>query len=310
MGDLAGHLSRLIDINGLSHLVLYDGDIAKVVLTADGSGEKNGEGVPLVSRFHEQAGRHLFYLLEELEPDFAELRTGELIRTTLRVPTGAIFYYLVQPGIHLYGATSAMDRLDELDALIAKCVNDLRLMTHYSALDFGSYLSKRSAASHPSASWPQPAEPGSVGDAVSIGHTTAGPLAQADDPKTLDLLRAALDLDGLHYVTYYAGDVYSADIFRHQELGQYFVTTSPDRRRDKYGRMGLLLPGVARRMNASLSAILQGDIFQIVLDVEQGAVYYHALPDQQYLVGVTLDQSRVADADQRVRRLGRELTEG
>ncbi|WP_329338965.1 hypothetical protein OG866_28280 [Streptomyces sp. NBC_00663] len=303
MTELATRLRQLLSIEGLAHLVLYDGDMAKVVLDADVSGGEDAEGVPLVSRSHEQAGRHLYYILEELEPDFAELRTGALIRTVLRVPSGAIFYYLVEPGLHLYGATSAVDRLDELDALFADCVNDLRMVVNYSPLDFGSYLSKKSETPARPASWSRPAEPAPEdGDVVSVSHTAPGAVVAP--------LRAALDVDGLHYVTYYAGDVYSADMFRHPALRRYFLATTPQRRRDKYGRMGLLLPGVARRMNASLSAILEGEVLQIVLDVEQGAVYYHALPDQRYLVGVTLDQSRVAEADQRVGQLGRELTDG
>ncbi|MDT7846140.1 hypothetical protein [Streptomyces justiciae] len=303
MAELAERLRQLLSIEGLAHLVLYDGDLAKVVLDADVSGDTDDEGVPLISRFHEQAGRRLYYLLEELEPDFAELRTGALIRTVLRVPSGAIFYYLVEPGLHLYGATSAAHRIDELDELVADCVNDLRAMVNYSLLDYGSYLSLKSETTARPTSWSRSDDPAPEdGDVVSASHPAPGPV--------IDPLRTALDLDGLHYIAYYAGDVYSADMFHHPALRRYFVATTPQRRRDKYGRMGLLLPGVARRMNASLDAVLEGEVLQIVLDVEQGAVYYHALPGQRYLVGVTLDQSRVAEADQRVARLGRELTDG
>ncbi|WP_369212866.1 hypothetical protein [Streptomyces flavofungini] len=306
--ELGERLSRLLDVDGLAHLALYDGDMAKVVLDADPCGEKDTEGVSRVSRFHEQAGRHLYYILEELEPDFAELRTGALIRTVLRVPSGAVYYYLVEPGLHLYGATAATaptpSRIDELDALIADCVNDLRAEARYSRLDYNSYLGDKS---HITAHTADPTRTG----APEMNSGGAGVRLSQSAPRSVALpLRAALDLDGLHYIAYYAGDVCSADLFHHAALRRYFLATDPQRRRDKYGRMGLLLPGVARRMNASLGAILNGEVLQIVLDVEQGAVYYHALPGQRYLVGVTLDQSRVAAADHRLARLGRELTDG
>ncbi|PWI18270.1 hypothetical protein DI272_32095 [Streptomyces sp. Act143] len=305
----------MLDAEGLAHLILYDGDTAKVVLDADVSGDTDGEGVPLISRSHERAGRHLFYILEELEPDFAELRTGALMRTVLRVPSGAIFYYLVEPGLHLYGATysthslddsGSAQRFDELDERVADAVNELRVSVNYSQWDFGSYLSKKSAAP------PAPApESLSVAPADACHTESESPSADAPDG-TAGLLSAALDVNGLHHVAYYSGGtaVCSADIFRHPSLSRYFRVTTPERRREKYARMGELLPGVAQRMNASLSALLEGRLHQIVLDVEQGAVYFHTLPGGRYLMAVTLDQARVAEADRRLGQLGRELSHG
>ncbi len=40
-----------------------------------------------------------------------------------------------------------------------------------------------------------------------------------------------------------------------------------------------------------------------VLDVEAGALYYLRVRDGEYVVGVTLDQARVANADQQLAQL-------
>jgi hypothetical protein len=310
MAELGLKLRQLLHSEGLAHLVLYDRDIPKVVLDADAPPGAEKTAVSPQSRAHERAGRQLYYILEELAPDFAELRTGALIRTVLRVPEGAVLYYLVEPGFHLYGATAALDRLNELDSRMAECVNRLRADVRYSPLNYGAWFGddvwtgKPATEDFPPASTTEPADPSSAyvfGDVTGAARIPAG---------TEEILRAALDVDGLHYVAYYTdpASVCTADLFNHPVLGRYFLSRSPDQRRDKYGRMGRLLPGITRRMNMSLRTVLRGEVLQVVLDVEQGAVYFHTLPGGRFLVGVTLDQARVTEADHRIVRLGRELT--
>ncbi|WP_190014907.1 hypothetical protein [Streptomyces lucensis] len=307
MASLADQLRRILGSDGLAHLVLYDGDTAKVVLDAAATttGTDDAE-----SASHERTGRQLHYILEELEPDFAALRTGALIRTVLRVPTGAVFYYLVEPGFHLYGATGAVDRLDELDARMAECVNGLRMPARFSPLNYGSWFNEEPWVGQPVAAPPQPPqpdpEPSGRASAPVGGHLAERRPEDADAPlDAADALRSALDVGGLHYIAYHESSTraWVYDIFDHPGLGSFFRGQTPDRRRERYRLMGQLLPGVTQRMNLSLRAIMRGELLQVVLDVEQGAVYFHALPGRRYLVGVTLDQSRVTEADRRVARL-------
>ncbi|MFF1722635.1 hypothetical protein [Streptomyces sviceus] len=310
MAHLAARLEQLLQAEGLTHLVLYDGDTAKVVLDAS-TASRDGESLlSQESASHERAGRQLYYILEELEPDFTALRTGALIRTVLRVPTGTVLYYLVEPGFHLYGATTAMDRLTDLDARMAECVNGLRLPARYSPLNYGALFNDEPwvRGTGPLSGPPSPSASLPVGPYVAENH----PATPALPPDVAAALRSALDVQGLHYIAYHQSPTTSwgYDIFDHPALADFFRVQTPDRRRSRYSRMGQLLPGVTRRMNLSLRAILQGELVQVVLDVEQGAVYYHALPDQCFLMGVTLDQSRVTEADQQVARLGSELAEG
>ncbi|MEU6572375.1 hypothetical protein [Streptomyces sp. NPDC046805] len=320
MAQLAAQLQGLLRHDGLAHLVLYDGDAAKVVL--DAAHPSTGAlTMSADSASHERTGRQLYYILEELAPDFTALRTGALIRTVLRVPTGAVLYYLVEPGFHLYGATAAVDRLGELDARMAECVNGLRLPARYSPLNYGSWFNDEPWVQQPAT--PQgTADPDKDPGAASSPDTSlpVGPYvaenrphtASAPPPGAEEALRSALGVEGLHYVAYHESPTtaWAYDIFDHPGLGDFFRVQTPDRRRGRYGRMGQLLPGVTGRMNLSLQAILQGELLQVVLDVEQGAVYFHSLPGRRFLMGVTLDQSRVTEADQQVSRLGRDLVDG
>ncbi|MFS8201669.1 hypothetical protein ACLVWQ_23610 [Streptomyces sp. CWNU-52B] len=310
MVQLADQLNRLLHSDGLAHLVLYDGDTAKVVLDASAKSSGGTSALSPESASHERTGRQLYYILEELGPDFTALRTGALIRTVLRVPSGAVLYYLVEPGFHLYGATSATDRLDELDTRMAECVNGLRMPARYSPLNYGSWFNDEPWVSAPVESpelAPSPDASLPAGPYVTENRRTV-----PDPPPGIeDALRSVLDVQGLHYIAYHHSPTtaWGYDIFDHPALVDFFRAQTPDRRRGRYSRMGKLLPGVIERMNLSLRAILRGELMQVVLDVEQGAVYFHALPDRRFLMGVTLDQSRVTQADQQVARLGGTLGE-
>lgn len=253
------------------------------------------------SRRLERAGRQLFYILEELAPDFAELRTGSLIRTVVLVPTGALLYHSVDAGIHLCCATPR-DRVDELIARMTAGIDDLRPSVRYGMFPRRSYLRRHAAVTKPPTA-------GDVTEDISEGTAyTAADSADAVDA-TADLLRAALGVHGLHYVAYYAGGAgtRTADIFGHPALRSHFGSSTPQQRRDRYGLLGQLLPGVTGRMNTSLHALLEGQIHQIVLNVGQGAVYFQQLYGRHYLLGVSLDQSGLTEVDRHMERLGREL---
>ncbi|TVL92400.1 hypothetical protein [Streptomyces sp. SAJ15] len=341
---LSRRLSPALDPEELPHLVLYDHDIAKISVTAAGSEEPE----PSDSR-HERTGRQLYYLLSGLEPELAELRSGALIRTVVRVPDGALFFYLVEAGSHLYGATSRPDRIEAADQTIARTVNELRRSVRYSELNYGAYSSWRrgdtpwkaaEALSHdtldtgaPSttASGPEAtadrapgAPPDEKSDASPQGPAEVSGGAPTDAPEPLPphvstsapgsaaaQLARALAVSGLHYLAHHTPDRAPravADLLDHPELSDFFRHISRDQRRERYHRVGALLPGLVARLNDSLCAVIGGELVRVVLDVEQGAIYYHALPDGGYLVGVTVDQERVAEADERLARLGHELT--
>ncbi|MGW0862267.1 hypothetical protein [Streptomyces koelreuteriae] len=218
---------------------------------------------------------------------------------------GALLYQSVAMGFHLCCATP-QDRVTELIARMTEGIDDLRPAIPFSLLPHRSYMSRYTTASTRTAK-PRGAE--QVTEATDVSPYTVD--STAETPTELpDALRAALGVDGLHYLAYYAAGVptCTADIFRHRDLSAHFGTsTTPQQRRDKYSLLGHLLPGVTRRMDTSLHALLDGRIHQIVLNVEQGAVYFQHLKEGHYLVAVSLDHSRLAEADRHLERLAAAL---
>lgn len=308
MSELDLQLRQLLQSCDLTHLAFYERDRAKMFAaeTPRPPGEFPAEPV---SRHLERDGRQLFYILEELAPDFAELRTGALIRTVVRVPSGALLYHSVAADFHLCCATR-QDRITELIARMNEGMDDLRPAVRYSMLHRRAYPSRYAAAA---AASEKPPTSEHVAEADDVGEGSPYTVDTAADEATgiTDLLRAALGVHGLHYVAYYAAGVptCTADIFRHPALRGHFGSATPQQRRDRYGLLGQLFPGVTGRMNTSLHALLGGEIQQIVLNVEQGAVYFQQLYDRHYLLGVSLNQSQLAEADQHIERLGRELAD-
>jgi hypothetical protein len=324
MTELAQALRPLVGPGGLDHLVFYDGDVPKLSLAASAARRVPDAGRPAGPELHESFGQQLYYVLQDLRPDLEALRTGALIRTVLRVPDGAVFYYLVEPGFHLYGATPRPERIEVLDEAIADAVNRIRTGVRYSELDFGAYLSRRAepGAAALTSTGPLALVP-DRGEGAEAAPGTADP---GPDPLARHLFRqaigahgappalpaelpGALALDGLHYVAYHDGGSGAAvaDILDHPALGRFFRGPAPAQRRERYRRMSELLPGLVRRVNGTLRAVMRGEVLRLVLDVEQGALYFHALGGRRFLIGVTLDQSRVAAADETMGGLGAAL---
>ncbi|WP_142152121.1 hypothetical protein [Streptomyces sp. SLBN-31] len=307
MSELDLRLRQLLQSCQLTHLAFYDRDRAKMFAAETPRPPEDFPAEPGSERL-EHDGRQLFYILEELAPDFAELRTGALIRTVVRVPSGALLYHSVAADFHLCCATR-QDRITELIARMNEGMDGLRPAVRYSMLHRRAYASRYAAAG--ASAKPPAGEDDTEADDVAEGNPYMVDTGADRAAGIGDLLRAALGIHGLHYVAYYAAGVpaCTADIFRHPALRSHFGSATPQQRRDRYGLLGQLLPGVTDRMNTSLHALLEGEIQQIVLNVEQGAVYFQQLYDRHYLLGVSLNQARLAEADQHIERLGRELAD-
>ncbi|MEU3187743.1 hypothetical protein ABZ707_26615 [Streptomyces sp. NPDC006923] len=190
------------------------------------------------------------------------------------MPSGAVFYYLIEQGFHLYGATPAVDRLDELDLMLADSVNELRTAVRYSPLDFGAFFSR---ASRPVAASPA-GRPGSSPAAEEEGpgesEETAGYVSRKPEGITgaSDIVQAALDVRGLHYVAYYGDPNTSctADVFRHPALGQFFRGPTADQRRDMSPRAKSLLAAWAS-FDDPVTTVLVVVISSMVLTGADGA---------------------------------------
>ncbi|MGK5530283.1 hypothetical protein [Streptomyces sp. URMC 129] len=312
--ELATRLDELLgagDAGGVGHVVFFDGQLPVFAIPVAPDPAATALTLPPgdgdAAAVHMRTGRQLYHLLTALEPELTALRSGPLIRTVLRSPAGAVFFYLVDTGVYLYGTTAHPDHIDAVDRRLAAAVNGIRELVHLQRLNYGSFLT----SGRPSTGR-LPTPP--YGTAVLPSREPDGERDPGEDTATELLLRASLAPDGLHYVAYYRDNRLAArqDILDHPALTPFFAlaTTGRDSRRAQYHTIGHLLPSVVRRLNSTLSAVAGGHLLRLVLDVEQGAISYHALPDKRFLVGVTLDQERVEDADVALARLGRALGAG
>ncbi|RLK61790.1 hypothetical protein [Actinokineospora cianjurensis] len=225
-----------------------------------------------------------------LDREVQPLRTGRLIRTVLDAEGGAVFCETVRPGRHVIGTVAAAASVAErerADAALAGVVDHLRAADRLPTQNHGGFADE--------------------GPAIPA----AEPVLRSSGPDDiLAALLPTLSLDGLHGLAYYArGDrLAAADCFDSPELSRFHELATPEDRRTLYNTLGHELAGLANQLNQATSEALGGPLHRIVLDVQQGAIYYRRLPRQHYLVGVTLDQTRVRHTDHQMHALAQHLT--
>ena len=119
----------------------------------------------------------------------------------------------------------------------------------------------------------------------------------------------ALDRAHLHYVGIYQGGqlAWCADIFDDPGLAPLFQRVTPGLRRRGYSRLMSRLHIQARRLGSQLKLTGSDTIIRLVLDVARSTIYVVPLNDDDYLVGVTLLQSRTAETDRQIMAVRDEL---
>jgi hypothetical protein len=117
--------------------------------------------------------------------------------------------------------------------------------------------------------------------------------------RVIDIVGKNLSIVDLHYVAFFVDERchFSMDVFEDDHLSGMFAGVSEDQRRDQYVHQGLRLNRLVEAYNAEFRGIDVGILLRVVLDVERGALYYFYVDDRRFLVGVTLDQRQVHEAD-------------
>jgi hypothetical protein len=92
----------------------------------------------------------------------------------------------------------------------------------------------------------------------------------------------------------------SVDQLDHPQLGPYFQEISVTERRLFYQNVCRQFPITVRKLGRMASSVTGSKVERVVLDVEQGAIYYYRISPGEYLVGVTIDQRQVAQADDKI----------
>jgi hypothetical protein len=119
----------------------------------------------------------------------------------------------------------------------------------------------------------------------------------------------AIRPDDLHFVAYCRDGevVFTADYLGDRSLAPFFTQITFATRRKFYLEFSQELCSHATKLSRATRGVLGGLLVRCVLDVEQGAIYYYRIKPGDYLVGVTIDQSRVSGADDRMSRLANEV---
>ncbi|WP_460406993.1 hypothetical protein [Actinophytocola sediminis] len=257
----------------------------------------------------QRLGRQLCGEFETLDDRLRQAQTGALIRTVLRTDDAEIVCDPVVRAQFVVGVsyTEAHDYIDEsnsVDRSLADLVRSLRTHVGLQSQNVGGYETD-------TAPTPTPTEDSRRIEPHIDAHIDARTDPHHDTiPATVEqACLAALNPHGLHLVACCVDDeiVFLADIFDHSTLALFFAgPVTPRYRRGFYRELGGQLAEIRSRLARVSARMLRGPLKRVVLDVEQGAVYYFRVTSRTYLVGVTLNQTRVRQTDLRMAELAEE----
>jgi hypothetical protein len=226
-----------------------------------------------------------------------EARTGELIRVVLHGEQGAVYCLSVVPGQYIVGFTAApttegaeLSRVGSVhatDEAISALVGRLRRRMGLNEQNPGSYYRR--------------------GETRSDRSRPPAVTGRRDRPE-FELIDEQVDPADLHLAALMApGDELVVDQLGHPHLSRFFGLIGVEARRKFYSEFARDLPRTAGHLGRLVRTSVGGSLLRLVLDVEQGAVYWYRLDAGRYLVGVTLDQEQVEAADDKMARLALQL---
>jgi hypothetical protein len=297
-------------VDRLAYLAHYSSGAFDFSIDVLGDLPRSADTLPGNTRRDElqRLGRALSSAMTSLDRTLQEVRTGALIRTVLDTKEGAAFCNSVVPREYLVGLvldreprvpgellTRAAD-IRATDKAMAQLVDQLRRRVKLPSGNPGGWKSADEVETLP------PIEP-SGGPVVSV---FAGMGKTAD--RVAQACKLAIRPDDLHFVAYCADHeiVFAADYLGDRSLAPYFTLITVATRRKYYLEFSRELCSHVTKLSRATSGVLGGLLLRCVLDVEQGAIYYYRIKPGAYLIGVTIDQSRVSIADDRMSRLANE----
>lgn len=257
---------------------------------------------------YKRVGRQLSATATDLDEKLQEVGTGALIRTLLHTSRGMICCYPIIAKEHIVGLTfdalalpkpgvplSKLAGAIAVDRAMAHLATDLRRQFKLQPQNPGAWITT-----------PKPVHDETTGRRT--GSSTAQPnfpyIEGTEDGKTA-LLLAAAHPDDLHYVAHCRdGEVtYSVDQLDHSQLGLFFTQITIEERRNFYRDLCRQFPVIIGQLGRTVGSTLGGRLDRVVLDVEQGAIYYYRVAAGEYLVGVTIDQDQVNKTDDKMGQL-------
>jgi hypothetical protein len=263
----------------------------------------------------QRIGRDLSGVVCEVDSTLQYVRTGALIRTVLQGAKGSMYCDRIVPNQYLVGlnlasatlpmvgvAPSELEDAKTADIALVKLVTGFRKRLSLGSENPGGWLSAK------------PSGKGlSSGQAEPDSHYSCGQLHLEGDPsdQLVDLCGAEVDCLDLHYVAYVRDGekIFSLDHLGHEQLRHFFIQMSVENRRRFYHDFCQQFPLLAGRLGRIVGSVIGNKLERVVLDVEQGALYSYRIRTAEFLVGVTIDQSQVAEADDKMARLAQRIRE-
>ncbi|MGH3549817.1 MAG: hypothetical protein ACRDQU_17255 [Pseudonocardiaceae bacterium] len=252
---------------------------------------------------YERIGVQITNAVRSLDRTLQEARTGALIRTVVHGSQGLVICDSARPNEHVVGFSHAPTALPtegvalallrgarNLDEAIGRLVTDLREQVSLGSQNPGGWIS---------------AKPGDV-ELPTVDTPAIQPCIEGTaEPEVASLFLNWVDPADLQLVAYCRkGQVeFSVDQFDHPQLGPYFQEISVVERRMFYQSLCRQFLIIARKLGRMTVSATAGKIERIVLDVEQGAIYYYRIRPGEYLVGVTIVQRQVAEADCKIAKI-------
>jgi len=261
----------------------------------------------------QRVSRHLTFQLDEVNRDLAEVRSGALIRTVLQGRDGTVFGFSVVPRQYLIGIRFEESPTDpfrsplsehpearKADQAMADTVSALRATVRLLPQNAGGWLTE-----DPGSGQPDNNLPGPVPDNDLDPHTSGD-----SDDWTADVCRRFVRPTGLQYAANFRDNqaVFTLDVLDHERLAPFFTQITVAARRKFYANLGRQFSFIAGQLGRIVRPVTGGQLERVALDVEQGAMYFYRLGPVEHLLGVTVDQSVVSQADDSMARLTVELS--
>jgi hypothetical protein len=249
-------------------------------------------------------GKQLTGRFAELDDAVRPWHGGDLIRLVLHGTERLIVCNSVTADQVLVSSApvTAPGLMHEPDRAAAELVEALRGLIDLRGQNPGGFQTR------------QPAEPDGR-DGVPWESCAAGePQVEGEGSAARAVLRAAVHPADLHFAAYISGGRWqcSADVLDHAALAAYYRRgiTAADRRDlyEEFGRRLCLGPmALLGQLSLDLEDLI-GEVWRIVVDVEQGAFYGYRRGIDDFVLGVTLAQNQVQRAEEKMERLAREMS--
>ncbi|MBO1330020.1 hypothetical protein [Streptomyces sp. VRA16 Mangrove soil] len=256
---------------------------------AESGGDAQDEALP---------GSRLLLCTEDLDARLHRLRTGDLMRTVVAGPAGGLWGGRVKPGEYLAAVADASADVAAMDRTMNALASRIRSEVHDLPPELlGGEELRNFEAPRPSAQ-------------LRIDLGTGADQNGAYEQRLRSLWGAHLSVTDLQYAAFYRDLtlVCVGDVFEDEFLGPRFMDVGIRARRTAYQDLTRTLRGHLARLADALEMVgapggTRPPMNRLVLDVQEGAVYFLWPSPREFVIGVTLNQTRVGQAEARLRAL-------